>query len=77
MVVGNSAEASGVWLPDCPASYWDAGRERLNLFVWLCGVASVGLGRQAQATHPERWGSRPVKHWKVLREVILNQDNVK
>jgi transposase InsO family protein len=32
--------------------------------------------RQAQATHPERWGSRSVKHWKVLREVILNPDKV-
>ncbi|TLU81791.1 MAG: transposase [Chlorobium sp.] len=30
--------------------------------------------RHAQATHPERWGSRPVKHWKVLREVVLNPD---
>jgi len=30
--------------------------------------------RDAQATHPERWGSRPVKHWKVLREVVLNPD---
>jgi len=30
--------------------------------------------RQAQATHPERWGSRPVKHWEVVREVILNPD---
>ena len=28
--------------------------------------------RHAQATHPERWGSRPVKNWNVLRKVILN-----
>lgn len=30
--------------------------------------------RHAHATPPERWGSRPVKHWKVLREVIVDPD---
>ena len=30
--------------------------------------------RHAQATHPERWGSRSVKQWASLREVVLNPD---
>jgi putative transposase len=30
--------------------------------------------RQAQIRYPERWGTRSVKHWNVLREVVLNPD---
>jgi len=31
---------------------------------------------QAHTEYPERWGSRPVKQWQVLRKVVLNPDMV-
>ncbi|MBV5319335.1 MAG: IS3 family transposase [Chlorobium phaeobacteroides] len=31
---------------------------------------------QAHTEYPERWRSRPVKQWSVLREVVLNPDMV-
>ena len=30
--------------------------------------------RQAQADNPERWGSRPAKHWESPRQVVLNPE---
>ncbi len=32
--------------------------------------------REARMAYPERWGSRPVKHWSVPCEVVLNPDTV-
>ena len=32
--------------------------------------------REARMAYPERWGSRPLKHWSVPREVVLNPDTV-
>lgn len=30
--------------------------------------------RQAWAVYPERWGSRPIKHWKTPNAVVLNPE---
>jgi transposase InsO family protein len=30
--------------------------------------------RQAQAEYPERWGSRPAKHWESPRQAVLNPE---